>query len=120
MKIYDIENINSKIENIKKMDITLFDVDKNKKKQKIIENLDYCGEGGYGIVYRCNIDNKDCVIKFSENENPFYLKKSYEYLKDGLDEFMLKIYYSGKLINNPEYEFYSIMQYGGDDLKKYD
>jgi mannosyltransferase OCH1-like enzyme len=36
------------------------------------------------------------------------------------DVFMLKIYYSGKLINNPEYEFYSIMQYGGDDLKKYD
>ena len=120
MRIYDIENINFKMENKKKMDIILLDVEKNKKKKKQIENLNYCGEGGYGVVYRCNFDNKDCVIKFSENENPLYLKKCYDYLKDGLDEFMLKIYYSGKLINNPEYEFYSIMQYGGDDLKKYD
>jgi len=118
MKIYNIENINNKISVGDEIKIKMVnDKKENIKKLKI---LDYCGEGGYGTVFKCDLNEVECVIKLSTNENPEFLKGCYKHLKKDLKEFVVDITYAGELINNEDdYNYYSIMNYGGKDLKHY-
>lgn len=117
MKLYDIENIN----NFHVGDEMIINMKNNEKsKTKKLKIKQFCGKGGYGKVYKCELNNENYVIKLSTNENPIYLKKCYKYLKKDLKEFIVDIFYSGKLLNNEEYQYYNIMNYGGNDLKNYD
>ena len=95
-------------------------MEKNKiETRKNITILEFCGQGSYGIVYKCIIDNRICAIKLSKNEKSDILYKRYYSLKDKLDDKMIKIYYFGKNINNKNYKYYCIQEYGGVNLKEY-
>ena len=118
MKIYNIENINNKINVGDEIEIKM--VNNKKENIKKLKILSYCGEGGYGTVFKCDLNEVECVIKLSTNENPKFLKGCYKHLKTDLKEFVVDITYAGELINNiDDYNYYSIMNYGGKDLKNY-
>ena len=87
-----------------------------KLKNENIKILDLCGEGSYGSVYFCKYnDKKNYVIKFSENETPEILMKRYLLLK----KICVKHIMCGYVLENENYNFYSIMNYGGITLKDY-
>jgi serine/threonine protein kinase len=93
---------------------------KNKNNKYYIDNNEVvieelCGKGSYGVVYNCSYLNNKYVIKFSNNENPETLKQRYEILK----EICVKHIYFGKIINDKEYKYFSIMENGGQILKLY-
>ena len=67
MKIYNIENINNKIKVGDEIEIKM--VNNKKDNIKKLKILDYCGEGGYGTVFKCDLNGVECVIKFSTNES---------------------------------------------------
>jgi serine/threonine protein kinase len=117
MKIFNILNINKELLLNSDLDL-IMENEKDKKKQNI-KILDFCGKGSYGIVYKCIFDNKICAIKLSKNEKSDLLYKRYKSLKKKLNNSLIKIYYSGKLVNNKNYKYYCIMQFGGISLKEY-
>lgn len=117
MKNFDILNINKEVLLNDEFDLIMKN-DNTKKKQNI-KILDFCGKGSYGIVYKCIFDNKICAIKLSRNEKSDLLYKRYKSLKKKLKNSIIKIYYSGKLINNKNYKYYCIMQFGGISLKEH-
>jgi serine/threonine protein kinase len=98
-------------------DITIKKIQPNTKlKNENIKILDLCGEGSYGSVYYCKYnDKKKYVIKFSENENPEILMRRYLILK----HLCVKHIMCGNVLQNEQYNFYSIMYYGGITLKDY-
>jgi serine/threonine protein kinase len=77
----------------------------------IIENI---GDGSYGTVYKISIDNKIYAMKITDNEIPENLKKRFNSLNE-INDYLVQIYCSGN-INN---KYYSIMEYGGISLRKY-
>ena len=117
MKIFNILNINKELLLNNDFDLVM-ENEKDKKKQNI-KILDFCGKGSYGIVYKCIFDNKTCAIKLSKNEKSDLLHKRYKSLKKKLNNYLIKIYYSGKLINNKHYKYYCIMQFGGISVKEH-
>ena len=118
MKYYDIHNLNNPININCENNIKLIKNEKIKNRKLLL--LKCIGEGGYGIVYKCLLNNKEYAIKFSNNENPYFLEKCYEHLQHDLKNYIIKILYCGNVIENDEYSYYSIMEYGGIELKKYD
>ena len=117
MKNLNITNINKELEINSEFDL-IMEKDNNTL-IKTIKILNLCGTGGYGVVYKCFFDNSIYVIKLSKNEKYSILNKRYNSMKNKLGENLIKIYYSGKLINNKNYKYYCIMQYGGISLKEY-
>ena len=102
MKIFNILNINKEL--LLNNDFDLIMENENDKKKQNIKILDFCGKGSYGIVYKCIFDNKVCAIKLSKNEKSELLYKRYKSLKKKLNNSLIKIYYSGKLVNNKNYK----------------
>jgi hypothetical protein len=87
-----------------------------KKKIKIIKNI---GEGSYGIVYKIKIDSVYYAFKINKNELSYKLKERYNSLIscDVLKKYIINIYVSGEILNNNNYKYFSIMEYGGDTLR---
>jgi len=99
--------------------ITAGDIDKNTR-IKInggkIKILDFLDNGAYGSIYHCKYcDNKNYVIKFSNNENPNTLLQRNLLLS----KFSVKMELCGNLLQNEDYTYYSIMEYGGITLKNF-
>ncbi len=87
-----------------------------KKKIKIIKNI---GEGSYGIVYKIKIDSNYYALKINKNELPDKLKERYNSLIscNVLKKYVIKIFIAGEIINNDDYKYFSIMEYGGNSLR---
>jgi len=106
----DCEFLNDIIDttNIKKK--TEFEI-----KCKIIEFL---GAGSYGKVFKIKINKKYYALKINENEVPNNLKQRYESLiyVEQLKKYIIQIHISGNL-NSDKYKYFSIMEYGGQNLK---
>jgi serine/threonine protein kinase len=117
MRNFNILNINKEPEIKSDFDLVM---EKNKKEIKLnIKILDFCGQGSYGVVYKCLFNNKMCAIKLSINEKSDLLYKRYNSLKKILGNHIIDIYYFGKIINNRDYKYYCIMEYGGTNLKEH-
>ncbi len=80
--------------------------------------VDFLGSGSYGKVYKIKINKKFYALKINENEIPINLKQRYESLIciEALKKYIINIYVSGEL-NTPKYKYFSIMEYGGQNLK---
>lgn len=107
MKIVDLDCIK-----LEKNDINLI----GDFELKIVE---YLNSGSYGKVYVCLLNDKRCVLKISNNEDPHLLKKRYKELKDKIEGKIIKIYCCGKISNDKEYKYYCIMKYGGSNIKSF-
>ena len=80
--------------------------------------VDFLGAGSYGRVYKIKINKKYYALKINENEIPINLKQRYESLicVEALKKYIIEIYISGNL-NTSKYKYFSIMEYGGQNLK---
>jgi len=107
MKIIDLDNIK-----LNKNDI-------NQIEDLELKIIEYLNSGSYGDVYVCLLNDKKCVLKMSNNEDPILLKKRYKELKKKIEGKIIKIYCSGRILNDHKYKYYCIMKYGGSNLKKY-
>lgn len=99
--IIDTKNIN------KKMEFSL--------KCKIVEFL---GAGSYGKVFKIKLNKKYYALKINENEIPLNLKQRYESLIgiEQLKKYIIQIHIGGNL-DSSKYKYFSIMEYGGQNLK---
>lgn len=81
----------------------------------------FIGEGSYGKVYKITIGNKIYALKLNNNEIPEKLIRRYNSLISNIHikHYIIKYYYCGYVLNNTNYKYYSIMEYGGDTLKKF-
>ena len=88
-------------------------------KSKIII-LEKLGSGSYGHVYKILINDSIYALKLSRNERPNKMLKRYKSLIKipHLNNYIVKIHLSGKMLNNSKI-YYTIMDYGGDSLKKF-
>lgn len=94
-----------------------------KKDETVILKLEICkflGSGSYGKVYKVRINNtkKYYALKISENEKPQNLKMRYDYLVENeqVKKYIINIYIAGNIKCN-KYKYFSIMEYGGHNLK---
>ena len=80
--------------------------------------IDFLGAGSYGKVFKIKINKKYYALKINENEIPNNLKQRYESLisVEQLKKYIIQINVSGNL-NSDKYKYYSIMEYGGQNLK---
>jgi serine/threonine protein kinase len=80
--------------------------------------VDFLGAGSYGKVYKIKVNKKYYALKINENEIPLNLKQRYESLVsvEVLKKYIIEIYISGNL-NTSKYKYFSIMEYGGQNLK---
>jgi len=78
----------------------------------------FIGSGSYGKVYKIKIKNIYYALKISVNEEPKKFLKRYNSFIDAQDmeRYVINIYIAGK-INADKYIYYSIMEYGGKNLK---
>ena len=76
----------------------------------------FINKGSYGIVHKCSLDDINYVIKFSNNEIPKLLLEHYNKLKFFLKDYLIDYYYCGNLENN-DWKYFSIMEYGGQNIK---
>jgi serine/threonine protein kinase len=81
---------------------------------------EFLGRGSYGSVHKITINNLVCALKLSKNEHPKKMFKRYNSLISNhqLKKNIVETYCSGKIINNSKI-YYSIMEYGGISLKKF-
>ena len=79
---------------------------------------EFIGKGSYGRVYKIMIGDNYYALKLSENEIPEKLIKRYMTLKsiEELNKYLITIHISGKN-NSKKYPYFSIMDYGGRNLK---
>lgn len=82
--------------------------------------VDFLGAGSYGKVFKLKINGKYYALKINENEIPINLKQRYEFLTNipQLKKYIIKIYLSGNL-QSSKYKYFSIMEYGGKNLKSH-
>lgn len=80
--------------------------------------VDFLGAGSYGKVFKIKIKKKYYALKINENEIPTNLKARYESLINipKLNKYIIKIFVAGNT-NLSKYEYFSIMEYGGKNLK---
>lgn len=80
--------------------------------------VDFLGAGSYGKVFKIKIKNKYYALKINENEIPLNLKARYESLINipKLNKYIIKIFIAGNT-NLTKYKYFSIMEYGGKNLK---
>lgn len=88
---------------------------------KIVNILEFLGQGSYGYVYKIKIDNNILAIKLSENELPAKLLERYNSLCANikLKNHIIKIHCCGEIYknSNSKYKYFCIMEYGGNTLK---
>lgn len=78
----------------------------------------FLGSGSYGKVYKIKINKKYYALKISENEKPLNFKMRYESLAnaDNMKKYIIDVYIAGN-IKCGKYEYFSLMEYGGQSLK---
>lgn len=92
----------------------------NKYIKKMVNIVDFLGEGSYGSVFKLEINGKYYAIKLSENELPTKLIQRYKSLcqNEKLKRHIIKIYCCGEIKkSNEKYKYYCIMEFGGKTLK---
>ena len=97
-------------------------IDKNIKigdmREVQVKLCKFLGSGSYGKVYKIKMKNKYYALKISENEKPNNLLMRYESLVniDQLKKYIIKIFIAGN-IKCKKYNYFSIMEFGGQSLK---
>jgi hypothetical protein len=125
MSLIDV-NINN-IDLLENNNITKIEFINNYSKNNYIEQTDYIqindfiGEGSYGKVYKITMNNKIYALKLNNNEIPEKLIQRYNSLISNIyiKNYIIQYHFCGCLLNSKNYKYYSIMDYGGETLKKY-
>jgi serine/threonine protein kinase len=114
---YDIQFINNGF-SIKTINNEIFSgfntIENNTIIEKTVLIIENIGDGSYGTVYKISIDDKIYALKITDNEIPENLKRRFNSLNE-INNYLVQIYCSGN-IND---KYYSIMEYGGISLRKY-
>jgi hypothetical protein len=78
----------------------------------------FLGSGSYGRVYKIKINKKYYALKVSENEDPNKFIKRYNSIVeiDKIKKYIVNIFVVGN-IKCDKYPYYSIMEFGGQNLK---
>ncbi len=118
--IVEFINLYEKYENNTNNIITKSSIKLNEKFKIKISIIELLGKGSYGTVYKILINNETYALKFSNNERPNKMLKRFESLNKNsiIKNNIVKIYCAGKTINNNKI-YYSIMEYGGISLKRF-
>ncbi len=84
-----------------------------------IKFIKFLGEGSYGKVYKIKINDKYYALKINENENPIKLYERYNSLVSNpkLEKYIIKIFCAGEIKSGSNYNYYSIMEYGGKSVR---
>lgn len=98
--------------------IGLKDIKKGEEINIKCKVIDFLGVGSYGKVFKIKINNKYYALKINENEVPINLKQRYEFLMSitQLKKYIINMYICGNL-QFSKYKYFSIMEYGGKNLK---